>query len=102
MEQTQRVNAAIELLRKKATPGEVVSALSARFDLSSRQAHRYLQRAQEASRPLSPPEAKEAFTVKLPKGLIQEVRLAARQRKLRISDLTAKALRGFLQENPYG
>lgn len=101
MEQTLRVNTAIELLTK-TTPGEAVSALIVRFDISSRQAHRYLRRAQAASRPLSPPESKEVFTVKLPPGLIREVRSTARRRKQRISDLTAEALLEYLQKRTHG
>jgi len=102
MEQTRRVNTAIELLGKHATSGEVVSTLMKRFEVSSRQAHRYLQRAQSAAQPLSPPESKEVFTVRLPSGLIREVRCTARRRKQRISDLTAEALRAFLRERTHG
>ncbi len=102
MEQTRRVNTAIELLRKNATSGEVVSSLIARFEVSSRQAHRYLRRAQTAAQPLSAPQSKEVFTVRLPPDLIQEVRSTARRRKQRISDLATEALRAFLQEKSHG
>ncbi len=102
MEQTRRVNTAIELLRKNATSGEVVLSLIARFEVSSRQAHRYLQRAQTAAQPLCAPQSKEVFTVRSPPGLIQEVRCTARRRNQRISDLTAEALRAFLQEKTHG
>jgi len=102
MEQTRRVNAAIELLQKNATPGEVVSALIAQFPISSRQAHRYLQRARRSDQPLSLPESKGVFTVKLPKDLIREIRCTARQRGRRISDVTAEALWAFLQRKNHG
>jgi hypothetical protein len=102
MEQTRRVNAAIDLLRRDATPGEVVSSLVCRFEISMRQAHRYLQRAQTAAGPLSLPESKEVFTVKLPSALIQEVRFAARRSRRPISDLTAEALRAFLRKKAHG
>ena len=102
MEQTRRVNAAIELLQNNATSGEVVSSLIARFEVSSRQAHRYLRRAQTAAQPLSAPKSKEVFTVRLPPGLIREVRSNARRRNQRISDLTAEALRTFLREKTHG
>lgn len=101
MEQTLRVNTAIELLTK-IPPGEAVSALMARFGISSRQAHRYVQRAQATQRPLSAPEVKQVFTVKLPLGLIREVRTTARKSNQRISDLTAKALWAFLQKRRDG
>jgi hypothetical protein len=102
MEQTRRVNTAIELLRKKANPDEVVSSLVVQFEISSRQAHRYLQRAQTAAQPLSLPESKEVFTVKLPPTLIQEVRVSARRQKRPISELTAEALRAFLRKKAHG
>jgi predicted DNA-binding transcriptional regulator YafY len=102
MEQTLRVNMAMELLRKKATSGEVVSSLIARFNVSSRQAHRYLQRAQKAAQPLSFPESKEVFTVRLSPGLIREIRSTARRRNQRISDLATEALRTFIQEKTHG
>lgn len=102
MEQTRRVNTAIELLRKNATSGEVVSFLIARFEVSSRQAHRYVRRAQTAAQPFSAPEPKEVFTVRLPPGLIREVRSAARRRNQRVSDLATEALQAFLQEKSHG
>ena len=102
MEQAQRVNTAIKLLGGHFTSGEVVSALIARFAISSRQAHRYLQLAQAAPEQLSLPEAKSVFTVKLAGSLIREVRSTARRRKQRISDLTDQALRTFLHKTPHG
>lgn len=102
MEQTLRVNTAIKLLGKKATPGKVVSELVSQFGISTRQAHRYLHRAQAAARPLPLPEAKEVFTVKLPSSLIGEIRSTARQSKQPLSDLTCDALRAFLRKKAHG
>lgn len=102
MEQTRRVNTVIELLRNRATSAEVVSFLVAQFAISTRQAHRYLQRAQGITRPLSLPESKEVFTVKLPPTLIREIRSHARQKKQPIGELTAEALRTFLRKKAHG
>ena len=54
---------------------------------SARQAYCCLQQAQRTTNPLSLPEPKAVFTVKLPTTLIQRVRQIARRRRQPISDL---------------
>jgi Ribbon-helix-helix protein, copG family len=98
-ERTQRVNMALDLLKKKISPGEVVSSLGAKFDLSARQAYRYLQQAQRTTRPLAVPQPKAVFTVKLPTNLIRRVRQAARRRRQPISDLVTEALEDWLTKS---
>ena len=71
---------ALNRLKKKTPPPEVAAALAARFDLSARQAYRYVQQAQYVAQPLALPEPKAVFTVKLPARLIQRVRRRARAR----------------------
>ena len=94
---------ALNLLKKKTPPPKVAAALTARFDLSARQAYRYVQQAQRAATPLALPEAKAVFTVKLPPRLIQRVRRRARARGQPISQLVSEALQQFLtQRNPPG
>lgn len=88
---------AIELLKKKASFAEAVSSLAGQLRLSKRQAYRYLQQAEAASKPLPIPEAKAVFTVKLPPSLIEEVRRRAHDQKQPISDLVAAALRESLR-----
>jgi hypothetical protein len=58
---------ALDLLKKNNSPKEVVSSLVAEFDLSTRQAYRYLQQAHRTRKPLALPEPKTVFTVKLPR-----------------------------------
>ena len=92
---------AIELLKKKASPGEAVSSLAKRYGLSHRQAYRYLQQAHAADMPLPIPESKAVFTVKLPPSLIKAVRREARRcQRQQISDLVARALEDFLKQKP--
>jgi hypothetical protein len=99
--QTERINMAIELLKKKASLGEAVSSLARRCHLSPRQAYRYLQQAHALDKPLPIPESKAVFTVKLPPSLIKAVRRKARRQGQHISDLVARALEDFLQKkNP--
>jgi hypothetical protein len=95
---------ALDLLKQKTPPPEVVAAaLAARFDLSARQAYRYLQHAQRVTKPLALPEPKAVFTVKLPPRLIQRVRRRARARGQSISAVVTEALQQFLtQRNPHG
>jgi hypothetical protein len=94
---------ALDLLKKKTPPPEVAAALAARFDLSTRQAYRYVQRAQRVAKPLTLPEPKAVFTVKLPPRLIQRVRRRARARRQPISQVVTEALQQFLtQPNRHG
>ena len=99
VEQTKRLNMAVDLLEKNATPQEVVSSLVLHCGLSPRQAYRYVQQAQQACRPAPLPEKKSIFTVRLPIGLIQQVRRQARDRGEPISDLVKKALRDYLEKS---
>jgi hypothetical protein len=94
---------ALDLLKKKTSPPEVAAALAARFDLSARQAYRYLQHAQRVAKPLALPEPKAVFTVKLPPRLILRVRRRARARGQPISAVVTEALQAFLtQRNSHG
>jgi predicted DNA binding CopG/RHH family protein len=94
---------ALDLLKKQTSPHEVVASLVARFDLSARQAYRYLQHAQRVTKPLALPEPKAVFTVKLPPRLIQRVRRRARARGQPISEVVTEALQEFLTKpNPHG
>lgn len=90
---------ALDLLEKEAPPQEVVSSLVARFELSPRQAYRYLEQARETSRPLLVPEPKAAFTVKLPLSLLERVKSQARREGRSISDWVAGSL-GHCLEKP--
>jgi hypothetical protein len=87
---------ALDLLKKNNSPKEVVSSLVAEFDLSARQAYRYLQQAHRTRKPLALPELKTVFTVKLPLNVVQRVRQIARGRRQPISDLVTEALEDFL------
>lgn len=90
---------ALDLLKKKISAKEVVSSLEVEFELSARQAYRYLQQAQRTTNPLALPEPKAVFTVKLPTSLIQRVRQIARRRRQPISDLVNQALGDWLTKS---
>lgn len=96
-EQAKRVNAAIALMNRHASVAPVVQAMMRRFGVSRRQAYRYVERAEEARRPLEMPEQKVVFTVKLPKSLAKRIRRFADSSGRTLSAVVAQALESFLQ-----
>ena len=95
-QKAQRLNRARELLRQVKERSQAVTELAREFSISPRQAHRYIQQAQQLKQPIPVSEGKLAFTVKLPCSLIQRVRLYARARKLPVSEVVARALRALV------
>jgi Ribbon-helix-helix protein, copG family len=94
---------ALDLLKKNNSPKEVVSSLMVEFDLSTRQAYRYLQQAHRTRQPLALPEPKTVFTVKVPLEVVQRVRQMARGRRQSMSDLVTEALEDYLtKRRPHG
>ena len=81
-QKAQRLNRARELLRQFKERAQAVTELARECSISPRQAHRYIQHAQQLKQPIPVSEGKLAFTIKLPRSLIQRVRLYARARKL--------------------
>jgi predicted DNA-binding transcriptional regulator YafY len=91
-EKAERLNRARELLRRFEELPDAVERLAHDCSISPRQAYRYLQQAQRLKEPVPVGESKLAFTVKLPRSLIQRVRLYASVRKLSISEVVSRAL----------
>jgi hypothetical protein len=91
-EKTRRLNRAWKLLQHVDQLADAVPKLSQDCSISPRQARRYLLQAQELAGPLSPPETKLAFTVKLPHSLIRRVRKYAAMKGLSISEVVSRAL----------
>jgi hypothetical protein len=98
-EQARRVNATFRLLNKTSPP-EAVSWLVAHYSISRRQAYRYLRQAHTARKPLTIPEAKRVFTVKVSVSLIRQVRRQARRQGGTISQWVEAALRRSLNAPP--
>ena len=96
-QKAQRLNRARELLRQFKERAQAVTELARECSISLRQAHRYIQQAQQLKQPIPVSEGKLAFTVKLPRSLIQRVRLYARARKLPVSEVVTRALRALVQ-----
>lgn len=86
------MNQALRFLQQDLPPAEAARRLARVHAISARQAHRYIQLAKKSAGPMSIPEEKAVFTVKLPRGLIRRVRRTARRRGGEISAWVADAL----------
>jgi predicted DNA-binding transcriptional regulator YafY len=96
-QKAQRLNRARELLRRFDERAQAVTELARECSISLRQAHRYIHQAQQLKQPIPVSEGKLAFTVKLPRSLIQRVRLYARAGKLPVSEVVTGALRALVK-----
>jgi hypothetical protein len=92
----QRVNQALALLDRLAVPA-VLRTLVRRYQVSLRQARRYVDVAQQHPRGVPVPEPTMVFTVKLPVGLIRRVRARARTTGTSLSGLVTRALEDWLE-----
>ena len=92
----QRVNRALVLLRRFSVPA-VLGALVQRYRVSLRQARRYVDVAQRHPQGVPVPEPTVVFTVKLPIGLVRQVRTPARATGSSLSALVTRALEDWLE-----
>jgi hypothetical protein len=90
-----RVNRAAALVRD-LVPADAVRALQAEFDLSERQARRYVNVALEQPEGVAVPERTAVFTVRLAPSLIGGLRDHAGAAGQTLSAATAEAVRGYL------
>ena len=91
----ERVNAAADLRDSDVAVADAARELARRFGCSTRQAHRYLQRAGRSEHvPVPAPAA--VFTVKLPVPLIARVRAHAAASGRALSAVVGQALEEFL------
>ena len=95
-QKAERLNRARVLLRQFARLPDAVERLARDCSISSRQAYRYLQQGQRLKEAVPVNESKLAFTVKLPRSLIQRVRLYASVKRLSISEVVNRALLALL------
>jgi hypothetical protein len=95
-QKAERLNRARVLLQQVDQLSDAVEQLVQDCSISARQAYRYLKHAQQLKRPIPPGETKLAFTVKLPRNLIQRVRAYAAAQRLSISEVVSRALLALL------
>jgi hypothetical protein len=97
VEKARQLNAARGLLQHRVALAEAVRRLSQEFDLSERQAYRYLEQAAQLDRPVKVPEATVLLTLKLPPRTVELLRNYARSSGLTIGAIVTAALNAFLR-----
>ena len=96
-EKARQINTARGLLQRGVELPEAVRRLSREFDLSERQAYRYLEEASQLDRPIEIPEATVAVTLKLPPRTVELLRKYAKSSGLTIGAIVTAALNAFLR-----
>lgn len=95
-EKARQLNAARVLLQRHVALPKAMRRLSRQFDLSERQAYRYLEEASHLDRPVDVTEATVPVTLKLPPHTVELLRKHARSSGLTIGAIVASALNTFL------
>ena len=92
----ERLNQAWRLLQHGDELSAAAAWMAREYAISMRQAYRYLEQARGLKAPVAVGDEKVAFTVKLPRGLVRQVRDYARTRRLSLSEFVGRALRRLL------
>ena len=90
------LNAAYGLLRRNTQLPEAAQSLSREFDLSRRQAYRYLAQASKLDHPVPVEEAAIPITLKLPPRTVRALRSYAARSGLTLGEIVTRALGAFL------
>jgi hypothetical protein len=96
-EKARQLNAARGLVQRQVALPEAMRRLSREFDLSERQAYRYLEEASQLDRPVAVPETTVPVTLKLPPRTVELLRKYARSSGLTIGAIVTDALNTFLR-----
>lgn len=100
-QRARRINAAAELLDAGVSTADAARGLSRRFGMSERQARRYLDQARERGA-VAVPEPTVVFTVRLPAGLAERLRVHARGSRRTLSSVVAEAAEQWLDRTRRG
>ncbi|SRR6266851_550488 len=92
----ERLNHARQLLRRMEHLPDAVARMARDCSISPRQAYRYLEEASHLTAPVPAGDEKIAFTVKLSRGLVAQVRSYAKTKRLSLGELVSRALRAWL------
>lgn len=95
-DKARQLNAAYSMLQGKIALPEGVQRLSREFNLSERQAYRYLEEATHLDRPVEVSEATVPVTLKLPVRTARLLRAYAKSSGLTIGAIMTRALAAFL------
>lgn len=96
-EKARRLNAARGLLERDVALPEAMRRLSRMFELSRRQAYRYLEAASRLDRPVEVAEATVPVTLKLPPRTVERLRKYATSSGLTMGAIMTDALEAFLR-----
>ena len=95
-DKARQLNAAYALLRRNTPLPEAMQRLAGEFDLSERQAYRYLEEAAHLEQPVEVTEATVPITLKVPARTARLLRGCARSSGLTIGAIVTRALTVFL------
>jgi predicted DNA-binding transcriptional regulator YafY len=95
-QKAERLNVAHGLLAEGHSMAEAATVLSRDFGLSRRQAYRYLQEARAIGRPVAVSEGSVPITLKIPAGVVRELRAHAAASGLTLGEIVARAVKTYL------
>jgi predicted DNA-binding transcriptional regulator YafY len=95
-QKAERLNAAHGLLAGGHSMAEAAAVLSRDFGLSRRQAYRYLQEAQAIGHPVAVSEGSVPITLKVPAGVVRELRTYAAASGLTLGEIVTRAVKAYL------
>ena len=94
--QARLLNAAYGLLERNTELPAAAQSLSREFDLSRRQAYRYLAQAANLAQPVPVEQASIPITLKLPPRTVRGLRSYAARSGLTLGEIVTRALEAFL------
>ena len=95
-DKARQLNAAYAMLRSNIPLPEAMQCLSRDFNLSERQAYRYLGEATQLERPVEVTEATVPITLKVPAGTARLLLAYSKSTGLTIGAIVTRALAMFL------
>ena len=97
IQKSERLNHARSLLQRFDHLPDAVDRMVLDCGVSQRQAYRYLEQARGLKRAVPVGEAKIAFTVKLPQGLVERLRAYANATGISLSEIASQAFESMLR-----
>lgn len=95
-QRAERLNLARTLMQHHPHLPDAAERLARACAISTRQAYRYLDQAQQLKRPVPIVDAKVSFTVKLSRSLVDKLRSYAASTGLTLSEIVSRAVLAVL------
>ena len=96
-QKAERLNAAHRLLADGAELPDAAATLARDFDLSRRQAYRYLEEAAAIGHPVPITEPSVPITLKIPGSVVRDLRSYSAVSGLTLGEIVARAISRFLK-----